>query len=203
MKNKQAELIKNISDHVLVLNVWLTQVILLIISAVLGFLLFDNFSEFVSLFELFDRKIFTIGVSSGILVVIIDLILTRWLPVSFYDDGGINERIFRSLSYPKILFLTLMVAVCEELLFRGIIQNHTNLWIASLIFALVHYRYLFNPFLFFNVTILSIFIGWLFHITENLAVTIVAHFIIDFILGLVIRRKYKKRKNLESLIESE
>jgi len=78
------------------------------------------------------------------------------------------------------------------MLFRGVIQQHTNVWIASLIFALVHYRYLFNPFLFFNVTLLSFLIGLLYEYTANLYVTITAHFIIDFLLGIYIKVKYRK-----------
>lgn len=184
MKNKQAELIKNISDETLLLNVWLTQIIVVIVSLVLGFLLFDNWSSFWQLFQFNDERILTIGLTAGIAVVLLDFLFMKVLPASFHDDGGVNERIFRSISIPHIILLSLAVAVCEEILFRGIIQSNTNLWIASLIFALVHYRYLFNLFLFCNVTLLSLFIGFLFDQTGNLLVTITTHFLIDCLLGI-------------------
>ena len=190
MKNKQAELIKNMDDKVLVLNVWLTQLILLVISVVLGFFLFDHFNDFCSLFEWNDRNIIIWGVSVGIGIVLIDLLLMKSIPSSWYDDGGINERIFSSLPIWHIFLVTLAVAVGEEILFRGVIQHHTNIWIASIIFAIVHYRYLFNPYLFINVTVLSLFIGFIFQETNNLMVTITAHFLIDFLLGLYIRLNY-------------
>ncbi|WP_019242065.1 MULTISPECIES: CPBP family intramembrane glutamic endopeptidase [Bacillus] len=190
MKNKQAELIKNMDDKVLVLNVWLTQLILLVISVVLGFFLFDHFNDFCSLFEWNDRNIIIWGVSVGIGIVLIDLLLMKIIPSSWYDDGGINERIFSSLPIWHIFLVTLAVAVGEEILFRGVIQHHTNIWIASIIFAIVHYRYLFKPYLFINVTVLSLFIGFIFQETNNLMVTITAHFLIDFLLGLYIRLNY-------------
>lgn len=196
MKNKQAELIKNISDEVLVLNVWITQGIVFVVSAVLAFFLFDSFSEFLSLFRVVDDKLVW-GVAAGLFVVLNDVILMKILPPSLYDDGGINERIFRNLSYPNIFLITLVIACCEEILFRGVIQYHTNIWIASAIFALVHYRYLFKPFLLMNITLLSLFIGLLFELTNNLMVTIIAHFVIDFLLGIIIKIKYVREKKTD------
>ncbi|MGM9925980.1 MAG: lysostaphin resistance A-like protein [Bacillus sp. (in: firmicutes)] len=196
MKNKQAELIKDIPDGVLVLNVWLSQAIVLALSAILAFFLFDDLSDFLTLFQL-DDPVIGWGALAGIGVVIIDLILMKVVPASFYDDGGINERVFRNLSYAHIFLLTAVVACCEEILFRGVIQSNTNLWIASIIFALVHYRYLFNPFLLINVSLLSLFMGLLFEVTNNVVVSIAAHFIIDFLLGIFIKVKYAKTKKTD------
>ncbi|MGN1401203.1 MAG: lysostaphin resistance A-like protein [Bacillus sp. (in: firmicutes)] len=192
MKNKQAELIKDMSDSLLVKNVWLTQFLLLFIALVLGSFLFDDLNRFLSLFELKDLDVIRWGVTVGVLVVCMDILFEKYLPESYLDDGGINERIFRGLSVPKIAILTLMVAFSEEILFRGIIQYHTNIWIASILFGLVHYRYLFKPFLFLNVMVLSFVMGLVFQLTGNLLVTIAAHFIIDFILGVIIRCTYRR-----------
>lgn len=192
MKNKQAEMIKHISDEVLLVNVFITQGLVLLVAIILGFLLFDDFSEVTSLFQWQDWNILILGGSVGLGIVVYDLVLMKIFPSSYFDDGGINERLFRKLSYSKMFLVTLAIAVCEELLFRGVIQQHTNVWIASLIFALVHYRYLFNPFLFFNVTLLSLCIGFLYEHTANLYVTITAHFIIDFLLGVYIKIQYRK-----------
>ena len=197
MKNKQAELLKSISNETLILNVWLTQVIVVITSLILGFILFDDWASFWGVFQFSDWRILTIGVTVGIGIVLLDFVLMKVLPESFYDDGGINQRIFQSISIPHIIILSLAVAVCEELLFRGVIQTNTNIWIASLIFALVHYRYLFNLFLFCNVTLLSFFIGFLYDQTGNLVVTITVHFIIDCLLGIYMNT-YRKQRKIES-----
>ncbi|MGM9927696.1 MAG: lysostaphin resistance A-like protein [Bacillus sp. (in: firmicutes)] len=198
MKNKQAELIKNMSDQLLLLNVYLTQVIVLVIAVVVGFFLFDNWTAFIDLFYWNSWDILVLGAGVGFAIVIYDLVLMKWLPDSYFDDGGINERIFRHLSYVQIFFVTITIAVSEELLFRGVIQHHSNIWVASLIFALVHYRYMFNPFLLVNVTVLSFIIGLLFEYTGNLFVTITAHFIIDFLLGVFIKNTYKQ--NIDKVV---
>ena len=89
-----------------------------------------------------------------------------------------------------------VVAIGEEILFRGVIQTHFGLIAIELIFALVHYRYLFNWFLFVNIIALSFLIGFIYLQTENILVTIFMHFLIDFLIGCIIRYKYiKKQRN--------
>ena len=193
MKNKQAELIKQLTDKQLLYNLFLTQIIILTISLFLGMILFEDFSAFLNLFNFNDINILLVGVPAGLLVVIFDVIMMKVTPASYQDDGGVNERIFSSLPYPMVFIVALVVAISEELLFRGVIQTHLGLLWTSMIFAAVHYRYLFNWFLFLSVLVLSFFIGFLFEWTQNILVTITAHFLIDFILGILIRRKYVKR----------
>ncbi|MFE0505726.1 CPBP family intramembrane glutamic endopeptidase [Peribacillus butanolivorans] len=197
MKNKQAELIKQLTDKQLLYNLFLTQIILLTLAFFLGIILFNDRSTFFDLFIFNDLNILLFGIPAGIIVVLFDLFMMRVTPSSYQDDGGINERIFSSLSYSMIFVVALVVAISEELLFRGVLQTHLGLLWTSIIFAAVHYRYLFNWFLFLNVLVLSFFIGFLFEWTNNLLVTITAHFLIDFILGVLIRRKQAKRVEQE------
>ncbi|MFE4350338.1 CPBP family intramembrane glutamic endopeptidase [Peribacillus butanolivorans] len=197
MKNKQAELIKQLTDKQLLYNLFLTQIILLTLAFFLGIILFNDRSTFFDLFIFNDLNILLFGIPAGIIVVLFDLFMMRVTPLSYQDDGGINERIFSSLSYSMIFVVALVVAISEELLFRGVLQTHLGLLWTSIIFAAVHYRYLFNWFLFLNVLVLSFFIGFLFEWTNNLLVTITAHFLIDFILGVLIRRKQAKRVEQE------
>ncbi|CAH0182572.1 hypothetical protein SRABI96_01469 [Peribacillus sp. Bi96] len=189
MKNKQAELIKQLTDKQLLYNLFLTQIILLTLAVFLGIILFKERSAFFDLFIFDDLNILLIGIPAGIVVVLIDILLMKVTPSSYQDDGGINERIFSHLSYTMIFVVALVVAISEEVLFRGVLQTHFGLLWTSIIFAAVHYRYLFNWFLFLNVLVLSFFIGLLFEWTNNIMVTITAHFLIDFILGIIIRSK--------------
>ncbi|KAB2338356.1 CPBP family intramembrane metalloprotease [Cytobacillus depressus] len=194
MKDKYSELIKELTDRDLLFHLYLTQFILLSISVILGMILFKRYSDIFDLFELHDLNIIVIGGSAGLIIVLLDVLLMKVLPPAYYDDGGLNERVFRNRSVIHIAVIAAIVAFCEELLFRGIIQTHAGLIISSIIFAVVHYRYLFNWFLFLNVVLLSFIIGYIFYLTENLFVTIFMHFIIDFLLGIII----KYRKNLSS-----
>jgi uncharacterized protein len=194
MKKKYNELILGLSDKELLFHLYLTQLLLLVISFVLGIFLFDHFS-FLQTVKFSDGRIWLIGIPAGAAVVLIDIILMKFLPPSFYDDGGLNKRIFKNRSVLHIAWIAFFVAISEELLFRGVIQTKAGLIIASIIFAIIHYRYLFNWFLFSNIVILSFFIGFVYEWTNNLAVTIVMHFTIDFLLGLYI--KFRQSINVD------
>ncbi|ESU30318.1 hypothetical protein G3A_22260 [Bacillus sp. 17376] len=187
MKDEYRETVAGLTEKELLFHLVATQILLLTISTILGMILFDSFAEFKGLFIWADWNILSIGLVAGLAVVALDFNLMKYLPKSHYDDGGLNERIFRNRSVFQIMLIAAMVAISEEILFRGVIQTNTGLIISSLIFAVVHYRYLFNWFLFTNIILLSFLIGYIYMMTNNLVVTILMHFIIDFILGLIIK----------------
>lgn len=135
------------------------------------------------------KKIFIFGFLSALVVIFIELVIIYITPKKWWDDGGINELIFKNESVSFIFIFTLTVAICEEFLFRGVVQTTFGYVFASVLFAVVHIRYLKKPLLFFAVLFLSFYIGWVYEHTANLIVPIVMHFFIDFLLGLVIRLK--------------
>jgi uncharacterized protein len=186
-KDKYSELVKGLSDRELLFHLYFTQILLLTISFILGIVLFDRMSDISTLFNWGDSLVWTVGFGGALAVVGMDLLLMKILPPKLYDDGGVNERIFRGRNIHHIAVIAAVVAFSEELLFRGVIQTHFGLVVSSLVFALVHYRYLFNWFLFLNIILLSFLIGYIYLVTENLAVTVTMHFFIDFLLGIVIR----------------
>jgi uncharacterized protein len=188
MLNNQKELIKNLTDRELLLNLYVTQAVLLSIAFVIGVWKYDSFASFAGLWQWNSFDIWIIGGTSGILVVALDLVLMKKLPKQWYDDGGINERIFRHRSLFHLFILCLIIAFTEEILFRGVLQVHFGLFWASVIFALVHVRYLSKVFLLISVVVLSFLLGVLFSWTDNLAVTVTAHFLIDFLLALHINK---------------
>jgi len=187
MKERYKETVAGLTEKELLFHLVATQIVLLTISAILGMILFDSLNEFKNLFIWDDFSILTVGFGTAILVVTIDILLMKYLPPSYYDDGGLNERIFKNKTILQIALIAAMVAISEEILFRGIIQTNAGLMITSIIFAVVHYRYLFNWFLFLNIILLSFLIGYIYMQTDNLLVTIAMHFIIDFLLGLMIK----------------
>ena len=72
---------------------------------------------------------------SGI-VVLVDLDINENIAGKYYDDGGLNERIFQKRSLFQIALIAAVVAIGEEILFRGVIQTHMGLITIELIFAL-------------------------------------------------------------------
>jgi uncharacterized protein len=199
MKNKQKELVMQITDRELTFHLYATQLVLLTLAIIMGIFLYDDISDFINQFA-WNRQILLFGVSSGIAIVIIDLLLMKLLPAKYYDDGGINDRIFRNRSIIHIMLLAAVISVCEELLFRGIIQYHFGFIAATLIFALVHIRYWGNWFLIINIVLLSAWIGLVYEWTANLAVTMVMHFIIDFLLGLAIKYQAENQEKRRDVI---
>lgn len=189
-RNSQADLIKQMTDREVLFHVYLTQLIILCLTFLLSLFLFESFFDLLRLFKWDKVEIIKYGLGSAFIVILIDLILVTCLPKKYYDDGGINERVFKNRSIIEIFFIAIIVALAEELLFRGVIQTNFGYAIASILFAVMHIRYLKKPVLLISVLFVSFYIGWMYEITENLTVTVTAHFTIDFILALIIR--YKK-----------
>jgi uncharacterized protein len=193
MTHRQANLIRNMKPKDLILNLYMTQILLFIISIVLAFFIFSDASEFKQIWTITDIDILVVGGGVGISVILIDFLLMKFLPRDLLDDGGINERIFQSLNIPHIFVLCILISFVEEFLFRGMIQTQFGLLIASLVFALLHIRYLTKWVLFTVVVSLSFVLGYVFQLTGNLWVTIFAHFVIDFVAALKIRFDFLKQ----------
>lgn len=186
---KQAEIIKRLTDSELKKQLILSQLLFLCISLIASLFLFENLLEWLSLFSFKPWVILIYGVFPAIGLVIIEIILYKILPKRVFDDGGINERIFKNQPIPWIAFISLLVAICEEMLFRGVIQVTFGYVFASSLFAIIHVRYIKKPILFVLILVVSFLIGYLFLQTNNVLVTIVFHFIVDFLLGMYIRNK--------------
>lgn len=184
---KQSEIIKMMSDEELKKQLLLSQFLFLFIGFILSIFLFNKLTDWFIYINWDINEIVYYGVIPGLIIVFIDILLMIVLPKRYYDDGGINERIFKNQSIAYIFILSLVVAISEEVLFRGVIQTTFGYVFASVLFALVHFRYLKKPVLLVSVLFVSFYIGYMFEITGNLLVTIIAHFTVDFLSGLLIR----------------
>ncbi|MCR2820266.1 CPBP family intramembrane glutamic endopeptidase [Lederbergia panacisoli] len=187
-KNRQAEIAKNLTGKELVFHLLLTQLIIIILAIVLSWILFSDLTAFFNIFK-WNTIWIIVGVFSGLAVVALDLLLMKKVPPEYYDDGGINEKIFSNMPVWKIALLSMLIAFAEELLFRGVIHTHYGFWVASIIFALVHIRYLTNWYLLLNVSVLSIWISLLYEYSgQQILPVIFMHFTIDFLLGIKMSR---------------
>ncbi|RWZ60234.1 CPBP family intramembrane metalloprotease [Halobacillus fulvus] len=184
----KAEIIKQMSDRQVTAQLVFTQLILLALALIISFFLFESYlADWLVLFHVSLAELFWFGLIPGLSILLIDFILMRTMPKRYYDDGGINEKVFRTRSIPSILWLTLLVAVSEEMLFRGVLHTEFGYVLASVLFAVMHIRYLNKPVLLISVLIVSFFIGYMFEMTGSLPVTILSHFVVDAVLGLWIR----------------
>lgn len=127
------------------------------------------------------------GLGLAAAVIVIDLLISRWVPEDAADDGGVNDRIFGNRPIWHIVVISFVVAVCEELLFRGAIQHAVGPYWTSIIFAAIHVRYLKHWIPTGLVFSISYGLGWIYIQSGTIWAPIIAHFVIDLIMGLIIR----------------
>lgn len=179
----------------LLYHLYLSQIAFFVIGLVLAYFLFSSIQSVREIFAWQPINIFFIGTVVALIVVGVDLLLMKLVPKRLLDDGGINEKMFQTRSFPHIILLAFIIAFAEEFLFRGVIQTHFGIWVASILFAVLHIRYLHKWVLFISVVIISFILGYTYEVTGSLWVTIWAHFLIDMLLACKIRADYLKNKN--------
>jgi len=181
--------IKQLDSRILIYNLYLTQGILLLIGMVSAyFFIIGEERSWADFFALpAQLSHLWLGLGVGVAIIILEVVLHGLLPHDQFDDGGINEKIFRNLGYLHLFFLTFFVAFTEEILFRGVIQEFVGLWWASIVFTVIHVRYLKKWMMVLVVFVISLVFGWIFEIAGSLWPSIIAHFLVDFVLGLFIR----------------
>jgi hypothetical protein len=177
--------IDEIDDRVLLINLYLTQLFTLLTALLLIFFQDTRLAELLSLPQ--DSRFFLWGSGFALAVVAIDLLLSRIVPEEAADDGGINKRVFANRPLWHIAVIAFVVAVCEELLFRGAIQYVLGPYWTSILFAAIHVRYLRHWLMTGLVFCISYGLGWIYLRTGTLWTPIVAHFWIDLIMGCILK----------------
>lgn len=177
--------VDQLDDRMLLINLYMTQALTFIIGLI--WVLFQHQNP-IQLFKMQNQLTFVWwGLGLAAAVIVVDLLISRWVPEEASDDGGVNDRIFRTRPVWHIIVLSFVVAVCEELLFRGAIQHAFGPYWTSIIFAAIHVRYLKHWIPTGLVFLISYGLGWIYIQTGTLWAPIIAHFLVDLIMGLIIR----------------
>lgn len=177
--------VDQLNDRMLLMNLYATQAITFIIG--LLWVIFQGRSA-INLFALPSGWTFLYaGVGMAVAVLIADLSVSRWVPEEAMEDGGVNERIFRTRPVWHIAVIAAVVSVCEELLFRGAVQHAFGPYWTSILFSAIHVRYLRHWVPTGMVFAISYGLGWLMIWTGTIWAPIIAHFLVDLIMGLIIR----------------
>lgn len=179
-----------LNERLLLINLYITQGLTLFIGIII--LLFQKRSA-LSVLQ-FPKDIQFLWWGCGLAAVMFgfDFILSRFVKEESLDDGGINEMLFRNRPIWHIAVICVIVSICEELLFRGAIQHGIGPYWTSIIFALIHIRYLRHWIPTGWVFLSSYALGYIYIQTGTLWAPIVCHFLIDFIAGLVIKFRREK-----------
>lgn len=174
-----------LTDRLLLLNLYITQALTLIVGILV--LLFQSRNPFPLFIWPQGYSFIGWGLGFTAVVLIVDLLVSRVVPEELTDDGGINEMLFLKRPLWHIAVLSAVVAVCEELLFRGAIQHALGPYWTSILFAAIHIRYLRHWLMTGLVFSISYGLGWIYIQTNTLWTPILAHFMIDFVMGCIIR----------------
>jgi Predicted metal-dependent membrane protease len=177
--------VDEIDDRMLLVNLYVTQAITIIIGLIWA--LFQRSNPFQLLQFSGSLSFLWWGIGLAAAVIAVDLLISRWVPEEATDDGGINERIFRNRPVWHIAVISFVVAVCEEVLFRGAVQHSFGPYWTSIIFATIHVRYLKHWIPTGLVFSISYGLGWIYIQSGTLWAPILAHFLVDLIMGLIIR----------------
>lgn len=177
-----------LSERLLLVNLYLTQGLALFIGLIVIFFQKRNLFFVLKLPETWDFLYWGAGLAVAMLLV--DVLISKIVPEESMDDGGLNEKLFKGRPVWHIIIIALMVAICEELLFRGAIQHGIGLYWTSVLFAAIHFRYLRHWIPTGWVFLSSYGLGFIYEQTGTLWAPIVCHFLIDLISGLVI--KYRR-----------
>lgn len=174
-----------LTDRLLLLNLYITQGLTLFIGLVI---LFFQKRNPISLFE-FPKSVEFLywGLGLAVIMFLIDMLISRFVSEDSIDDGGINKMLFRERPIWHILLISAVVAICEELLFRGAIQHGIGPYWTSILFAVIHIRYLKHWIPTGWVFLSSYGLGYIYILSGTLWAPILCHFLIDFISGLVIK----------------
>jgi len=166
---------------------------LLALAAFLGWLL-----EVLPLPIRFDWDGVLLGLLGTLPPAIYALLATSELGLRLSPVRGIYDRIrdllgeaIAGMALWQLGLLALAAGFGEEFLFRGVLQVAWGLGTSSVIFALLHAV---TPAYFFMALGLSVYLGWIFHETENLLVPSLIHFLYDTLALVLLRRKFREEE---------
>lgn len=176
---------QQLTDRLLLLNLYITQGLTLIIGLI--WILFQKRNPIHILNFPENVQFVYWGLGLAGIMLVVDFLLTHIVPEESMDDGGINNLLFGNRPLWHIVVISAIVAVCEELLFRGAIQYSLGPYWTSILFAVIHVRYLRHWIPTGWVFLSSYGLGYIYIHSGSLWAPIVCHFFIDLFSGLMIR----------------
>ncbi|WP_248925387.1 CPBP family intramembrane glutamic endopeptidase [Paenibacillus hamazuiensis] len=182
--------ISELDDRMLLINLYGTQGFILLVGLVIMLIQRRNPLGLFDYPQLLPVLLW--GVAFAAAVLIVDMLISRYVPEEILDDGGVNEMLFARRPLWHIAVISLVVSLSEEILFRGAIQHSWGAYWTSILFAAIHIRYLQHWLMTGLVFCISYGLGWIYMQTGTLWTPIVAHFVIDFMMGCILRFRREK-----------
>ncbi|SIS37075.1 CPBP family intramembrane glutamic endopeptidase [Salimicrobium flavidum] len=185
--SSREEIISQMSKREITKQLVISQLFLFSLAILISGVFLDFSSHWVNQWGFDYRKALLYGLAPAAFIIGIDFLLMKTLPEKYFDDGGINKKVFENQSVFMVVLMSAMVAISEEVLFRGVLQPILGYVGASLLFAFVHIRYVKKPVLFISVVYISFLLGFIYEQTQVLTYVILAHFLVDVTMGFIAR----------------
>ena len=175
-------------------NICITQLIALVIAVIWGY--FGKIFWWNQIF--FDFSIInSLYIVTGLFVFnAIFYIFRKQLKFMHYDwlIKSIYIPIFGKFNIWQCILLSILSGFCEEALFRGVMSVAWGLIISSIVFGLLHLgdkRLIFSG---IWIAIIGFCFAYVYKITGNLGISIVAHFLNNFLCFIAVKIIVKENK---------
>ncbi|NLD45971.1 MAG: CPBP family intramembrane metalloprotease [Clostridiaceae bacterium] len=123
----------------------------------------------------------------GSMVCVFLILLKIKSPEYFYDEAV--DLLITTLSPFQLIITFILGGVAEELIFRGIIQLWFGLIPSSVLFTLIHVRYLKKPYMALETLCLGLILGTLYILTKSIWICTVAHILMNMTTAWIIKSK--------------
>ena len=192
--NEQEEEFSQIDNDKMFFNICITQLIALVIAVIWGY--FGKIFWWNQIF--FDFSIInSLYIVTGLFVFnAIFYIFRKQLKFMHYDwlIKSIYIPIFGKFNIWQCILLSILSGFCEEALFRGVMSVAWGLIISSIVFGLLHLgdkRLIFSG---IWIAIIGFCFAYVYKITGNLGISIVAHFLNNFLCFIAVKIIVKENK---------
>ena len=141
-------------------------------------------------------QLISIGLLGAVVLLVTSYFFEEWLP-SFRDLKAAVMRLLGPSSVATALSLSVVTAIGEELLFRGALQPFAGLFVTSFLFGLLHMGKdgLLSAWSVWAF-LAGLLLGWMFNATGSLWPCMIAHFAVNAVSILKLRRAYNAWLNL-------
>ncbi|MCL1917516.1 MAG: CPBP family glutamic-type intramembrane protease [Peptococcaceae bacterium] len=127
-----------------------------------------------------------------VLMVGLEWVILRYVPRHYWFEP-INNQLAQKFNLFELTAIFAIGAISEEFLFRGVLQNTFGFWIATLLFVLIHTRYLKRVLLLAVSLVLGCGLGLVYLVSGNLWVVILCHFLLNMGVIMILKRRILKK----------
>jgi membrane protease YdiL (CAAX protease family) len=178
-----------INRKLLLGNMALSQALLLLVS----FLLVKFVTREENLSSLFRLPVtglrITVGTFLGgaLLLLAVQFFFYKFVAEDQLTDA-INIYLIENFSLPELFLIFLSGAGTEEILFRGVIQPYWGVWLTSLLFALIHFRYIRKFYLLLEVFLMGMILGYAYVIVQSVWIPACCHWAVNYVTAMLIKK---------------